>query len=148
MLMKADTRSHPNGTETFSSFSNNTDGIITYTTRGYISVIMTSANSTLRPPHLLWPPSPSDLDADWALIGRSIMSYTTRFQINKDLPASRVHGQVLHGPINVANVPSLVGTTLVRNYTVDHRDGHEYLLLQAPGDKGASRSDILWRRIA
>lgn len=109
---------------------------------------MTSANSTLRPPHLLWPPSANDSDADWARIGRSIMSYTARFHISKDVPASQVHGQVLHGPIDVANVPSLVGTTLVRNYTVGRRDGDEYLLLQDLNDKGTLRSDILWRRIA
>ena len=139
---------HPNGSETLESFNNNTEGIITYTTRGYVSVIMTSGNSTLRPPHLLWPPRANDSDTDWALIGRSIMSYTTQFHINKDLPASQIHGQVLHGPIDIANVPSLVGTMLVRNYTVEHRDGNEYLLLQTPRENATSRSDISWRRIA
>ncbi|KAK3314596.1 hypothetical protein B0H66DRAFT_641960 [Apodospora peruviana] len=140
---------NPNGTETFLSFENKTTGIITYTTRGIISVIMT--NPTNRPEHLLWPPAANDSDADWALIGRSIMSYTTRFHIGKEMPATSPgirQGQILHGPIDVANVPSLVGTTLAREYTMSRRDGDEYLLLQALNPEATSRNDILWRRIA
>ena len=102
----------------------------------------------MRPQHLLWPPSANDSDADWALVGRSVMSYTTRFHINMDLPASQIHGQILHGPIDFASVPSLVGTTLVRNYTMERKGGDDYLLLQAKNAEQTWKHDILWRRIA
>ena len=109
---------------------------------------MTSTDPATRPEHLRWPPSANDSDADWALIGRSVLSYTTPFHINEDLPASEVHGQIMHGPIEIASAPYLVGTVLIRNYTAMRRDGEEYLMLQALSDNKDSKSDILWRRIA
>lgn len=103
-----------------------------------------------RPPGISWPPRPADADADWLLVGRHAMAYAGPFSINASVPATKTRGQLLHGPIEVASVPSTVGDTQARDYEVREEDGVVYLYVTVSGtaDGVPFRSEIVWRRVA
>jgi hypothetical protein len=111
-----------------------------------MSANLASADPSKRPQTIFWPPSDGESAEDWALACRNSMSYAGRFRINTDLPASATEGQVLHGPMEIASVPTMVNATQVRNYTVVEEMGGDTILViwvESPG----LRALVFWRRI-
>jgi len=107
---------------------------------------MSATDPEVRPLSVGWPPKTNDSTSDWALVGRNSFSYAGRFGVKPG--SSKTQGQVVHGPMEVASVPSFAGTTETRNYTVEKRGGLTYLAWHvALDDVGDLRADVYWRRI-
>ncbi|KAF3002434.1 hypothetical protein E8E13_004160 [Curvularia kusanoi] len=92
-------------------------GLLTYTRSGYMSATITATEPAFRP-NLTFPYQVTDSDADWALVGKHSIGYAGPFRVNEALPASKTEGQIFHGPLTVANVPTWQGQEHRRNYTV------------------------------
>ncbi|KZM20237.1 uncharacterized protein EKO05_0003683 [Ascochyta rabiei] len=116
-------------------------GILTYSKSGYMSATITATEPQLQP-NLTFPFQASDLDSDWALIGKHSIGYAGPFRVNEALPANKTSGQVFHGPLVVANVPTWVGTEQKRNYTVV-REGRD-TLLRIGSERGGGHKGVLW----
>ncbi|KAF6810097.1 hypothetical protein CMUS01_03990 [Colletotrichum musicola] len=126
------------------TYGENPVGILTYSKSGYVSATLTSTNPEDRPANLTFPYEDGQSDADWAKVGRHSIGYAGRLQISDAFPATLTAGQVIHGPLTVANVPSMVGTSARRNYTL-FEDG-KILLISSQRD-GGNRGELWWRRL-
>ncbi|KAF1926251.1 uncharacterized protein M421DRAFT_68117 [Didymella exigua CBS 183.55] len=118
-------------------------GLLTYSRSGYMSATITATEPAFRP-NLTFPFQDSDSDADWALVGKHSLGYAGPFSVNADLPASKVQGQLFHGPLLVANVPTWVGTRQKRNYTVVSEGGETWLRIGS--ERGGGYRGVLWWR--
>ncbi len=107
---------------------------------------MAATEPEWRPTNINWAPKDNDSDTDWAMVGKHAMSYAGHFSLNTSVPATEVKGQLLHGPIVAASVPTMVGKTQVRNYEVIERQEGVYLKV-AVGSNGLD-SEIWWIRVA
>lgn len=148
-------------------------GILTYSKSGFMSATITSTDLEDRPANLTFPYRDGQSDADvspnhprearfieifdlhiskkrvlilpkWALVGRHSIGYAGPLQISTAIPATRTHGQVIHGPLTVANVPSMAGASHVRNYTLF--DNGKTLLIASQRD-AANRGELWWKRL-
>lgn len=99
------------------AYGENPVGIITYSKSGWMSATITATEPELRP-NLTFPFLPEHDDADWALVGKHSIGYAGPFTVSRDIPANTTHGQIFHGPLTVANVPTWVKSLQRRNYTV------------------------------
>ncbi|KAH8586280.1 Lipocalin-like domain-containing protein [Bisporella sp. PMI_857] len=82
-------------------------GRIIYTATGYMSANIMTSNHTQRPPNLRYPSNAaSESDADWALVGKHTLAYAGPFYVNETGWEEEGKGQLIHGPLTVANVPS------------------------------------------
>ncbi|KAK5656829.1 hypothetical protein OQA88_4377 [Cercophora sp. LCS_1] len=123
-------------------------GIITYTPWGYMSANMAARDPTMRPTNINWAPKANDSDADWALVGKHALSYAGPFRLNESVPATETEGQLLHGPIEVASVPTMEGLTFVRNYTVVKvKNDGTYFRVAARSASGEFYAEIWWKKI-
>lgn len=114
-----------------------------------MSATMAATETDWRPKGIRWPPKDTDSDADWLLVGKHAMSYAGPFSINASVPATKTQGQLLHGPIQVASVPSMVGETQQRDYFVKEQGGVVYLYVTVTGvTNGVDfKSEIVWNRL-
>lgn len=110
-----------------------------------MSATITATEPALRP-NLTFPFQASDLESDWALVGKHSIGYAGPFRVNEALPANKTSGQVFHGPLTVANVPAWVGTEQRRNYTVV-REGKDVLLRIGSERGGGYRGVLWWKRV-
>ena len=123
-------------------------GIITYTPWGQMSANMVDADPMVRPTNISWPPKETDSDSDWVMVGRHAMASAGPFRLAESPPPTPRAGQVLHGPIAVASVPSLVGTTFARNYSLHTRAGDgTYLRIHVLSAAQSSEIEIWWKKI-
>lgn len=106
---------------------------------------MAATEPELRPQNVTWPPKKEDAEELWALVGRHALSYAGTFSVTERSP-DETTGQVIHGPLFVCSVPALMGTTLVRNYTLFRRPDGEYLRLNSVTSTGSS--EIWWKKLA
>jgi hypothetical protein len=116
-------------------------GILTYSASGYMSATITATEPSLRP-NLTFPFQTNDKDSDWALVGKHSIGYAGPFSVNSELPASETQGQVFHGPLVVANVPTWVGQKHRRNYTVVTEGGETFLKIRS--ERGGGYRGVLW----
>ncbi|KAK0657881.1 hypothetical protein B0T16DRAFT_363164 [Cercophora newfieldiana] len=123
-------------------------GLIVYTPNGYVSANFASSNSSERPTNLVAGALDNGTDAEWALIGKHALAYIGPFTINTSVPATVKKGKILHGPLVAANLPSLEGTVLGREYLIYERDGSQWLNLSFANAAGTTRGDVLWKRVA
>ncbi|KAI6358120.1 hypothetical protein MCOR25_007437 [Pyricularia grisea] len=93
-------------------------GILIYTLDGFMSATITSTHPQDTPAALSFPPQADQSDHDWATVAKHSISYAGPFVINDQMPATETSGQVFHGPLTVANIPSWIGTKQARNYTL------------------------------
>ncbi|EKD17583.1 uncharacterized protein L3040_006704 [Drepanopeziza brunnea f. sp. 'multigermtubi'] len=131
-------------------YGKNPVGLLIYTASGFMSATITATEPELRPDGLTFPYLPNQSDADWALVGRHSIGYAGPLSINTDLPANETHGQLFHGPLTVANVPSMVGIEQRRNYTVFEvvEDGVKVRYVRIGSERGNGfRGELWWRRI-
>jgi len=117
-----------------------------------MSTVMSATDPQERPLGVGWPPRANDSTDDWALVGKNAFSIAGRFRAVSDDGDGDgddvARGQVIHGPIEVASVPSFVGTTEERNYTVVRQEnGAVYLGWHLWLDDAGSRASVFWKRI-
>ncbi|KAJ0382526.1 hypothetical protein COL922a_012383 [Colletotrichum nupharicola] len=125
-------------------YGSNPVGILTYSKSGYVTATITSTDPEDRPANLTFPYEDSQTDADWAQVGRHSIGYAGVMRISDAFPVTLTTGQVIHGPLTVANIPSMVGTEARRNYTL-FEDGK--VLLIASQRDGGNRGELWWRRL-
>ncbi|KAK4666213.1 hypothetical protein QC763_405740 [Podospora pseudopauciseta] len=136
-----------NGTQVSDPWGEKPAGLITYTRYGYMSAVMNSMEPDMRPPDIQWPPNTGGSIDDWALIGKTSLSYAGPFSLNTSVPLTKFRGQVLHGPVTTASIPRFVGQIQRRNYTVIEQDGEVYLTISVITTLAGARSEIWWKRI-
>ncbi|KAL6705934.1 hypothetical protein ACN47E_006213 [Coniothyrium glycines] len=120
-------------------------GILIYTASGFMSATITATESNLRP-NLTFPFQANDTDADWALVGKHSIGYAGPFRISDTIPANETDGQVFHGPLTVANVPTWVGANHRRNYTVVEVEEANKTVkyLRIGSERGGGYRGVLW----
>jgi hypothetical protein len=106
-----------------------------------MSATITATEPAFRPA-LTFPYKPNDTDADWAAVGRHSIGYAGPLRINTALPANETNGQVWHGPLTVANVPTWVGESQPRNYSIVDVGGEKYLRIGS--QRGGGFTGVLW----
>ncbi|OHF02911.1 hypothetical protein CORC01_01669 [Colletotrichum orchidophilum] len=126
------------------TYGSNPVGILSYSKSGFMSATITSTNPEDRPANLTFPFEDSQSDADWALVGKHSIGYAGPLRISDAIPANATFGQVLHGPLTVANVPSMAGGSQARNYTL-YEDG-KILRISTQRD-GGNRGELWWKRL-
>ncbi|KAI4948892.1 hypothetical protein J4E86_008241 [Alternaria arbusti] len=114
-------------------------GLLIYTESGFMSATITATEPEFRP-NLTFPYQPNDSDADWALVGKHSIG------VNEELPATETEGQIFHGPLTVANVPTWEGQKGKRNYTIVEveENGEEVKYLKIGSERGNGYRGILW----
>lgn len=105
-----------------------------------MSATITATEPEFRPANLSFPFLDSQSDADWALVGKHGVAYAGPVTISNDIAPNTTHGQILHGPLIVANVPAWVGTQQKRNYTL-YDDG---ALLKIDSQRDGGFRGVLW----
>lgn len=127
-------------------------GLLIYTATGFMSATITATEPEFRPTNLTFPFLPNQTDSDWALVGKHSIGYAGPLRVNLDLPANKTSGQVFHGPLTVANVPSMVNATQRRNYTVVREgggNGNGSVLLRIGSERGGGfTGELWWRKVA
>ncbi|PBP24097.1 hypothetical protein BUE80_DR005034 [Diplocarpon rosae] len=125
-------------------------GQLIYTASGFMSATITATEPAYRPA-VSFPYKANETDAAWATVGRHSIGYAGPLAINTALPANLTHGQLLHGPLTVANVPTMVGVSQVRNYTVirTREDDVEVTYVRIGSERGGGfRGELWWKKIA
>lgn len=120
-------------------------GIITYSKSGWMSATITATEPELRP-NLTFPFQPEDAETDWALVGKHSIGYAGPVTISRDIPATPIRGQIFHGPLTVANVPSWVNTLQRRNYTIHNTAEGKLLNIQSVRGGGYT-GELWWRKV-
>ncbi|CAN9374730.1 unnamed protein product [Alternaria alternata] len=108
-------------------------GLLIYTATGFMSATITATEPEFRP-NLTFPYQANDTDADWARVGKH-----------------QHWGQIFHGPLTVANVPTWVGQNHRRNYTVVEveEEGTIVKYLRIGSERGGGYRGVLWwKRLA
>lgn len=106
-----------------------------------------STTPSHRPTNISYPSSPTDSDADWAKIGKHIVSYAGPFSVTPW--ADGKSGNLTHGPLKFAQMPNWVGNEVPRNYTVvpgkkgREDDGLTVWAVDASG----WRTNLYWKRV-
>ncbi|KAI4953672.1 hypothetical protein J4E91_002520 [Alternaria rosae] len=120
-------------------------GLLIYTESGFMSATITATEPEFRP-NLTFPYQPNDSDADWALVGKHSIGYAGPYSVNEELPATETEGQIFHGPLTVANVPTWAGQKAKRNYTIVEveENGEEVKYLKIGSERGNGYRGILW----
>jgi hypothetical protein len=120
-------------------------GLLIYTESGFMSATITATEPEFRP-NLTFPYQPNDSDADWALVGKHSIGYAGPYSVNNELPATETEGQIFHGPLTVANVPSWEGQRGKRNYTIVdvEEKGEKVRYLRIGSERGNGYRGILW----
>jgi hypothetical protein len=116
-------------------------GLLIYTATGWMSATITATEPEFRP-NLTFPYQPNDTDADWAAVGRHSIGYAGPLRLSDAIPANETNGQVFHGPLTVANVPTWVGANQRRNYTIVEEGGEKYLKIGS--ERGGGYTGTLW----
>ncbi|KXX80388.1 hypothetical protein MMYC01_203280 [Madurella mycetomatis] len=118
------------------------NGVISYSQSGWVVTSMASSDPSLLPLDLTYPPLDSQTDAEWAMIGRTTLSYFGRYTA---YPSTHLTGRLDHGPLTGASVPTVIGASLVRNYTiVKNNDG---IFVELRFATGSSEQVIWWKRL-
>ncbi|XP_014558355.1 hypothetical protein COCVIDRAFT_94755 [Bipolaris victoriae FI3] len=122
-------------------------GNLIYTASGFMSATITATEKEFRP-LVSFPFRANESDADWALVGKHSIGYSGPFRINEAIPATATEGQVFHGPLTVANVPTMVGQEHRRNYTIVEREeeGKVVKYLKIGSERGGGFRGVLWWR--
>lgn len=82
----------------------------------------------------------NDSTSDRALFGEHALAYAGLFHLSDAVPATHASGQIFHGPLTAALIPSFFGENQVRNYTFS--DDFTLLNLEATFPGGGGLWDI------
>ncbi|KAK0625595.1 hypothetical protein DIS24_g11086 [Lasiodiplodia hormozganensis] len=127
-------------------------GLVHYHPDGYMAAVLASTTPQDRPKNLTWQDRAPRADADWARVGKHSIAYTGPYRLNASVPVVAtergVEGQVVHGPLDVATLPSFMGTFQPRDFELvfcgGNRTGGEGTLLQLHSDLGKGTKMSLW----
>lgn len=97
-----------------------------------------------RPTNLVYGEFDNTSDAEWAIVGKHNLAYGGPISIEL-LEDEDDQGTITHGPLNMANVPSMVNTTLVRNFTLF--DDNSILRLKTYHVKDDTHGVLFWKRL-
>lgn len=84
------------------------------------------------------------------MVGKHSIGYAGPFRLNSAIPATVTAGQVFHGPLTVANVPTMVGQEHKRNYTIIARKeaGKTVKYLKIGSERGGGyKGELWWKRL-
>lgn len=87
-------------------------------------------------------------DEDWALAGKHTLSYAGPWSFGEavpGVPATNRSGQIIHGPLIAANIPSWIGVEKARNYTVFKSDEGTFLRFLVQAEE--AESQLWWKRV-
>ncbi|SPO07067.1 uncharacterized protein DNG_09761 [Cephalotrichum gorgonifer] len=125
-------------------------GILIYTESGYMSTSSASTDLDLLPRDLnvTYPLKEGQSDADWARAGKHTLSYTGPFSFGEAIPgvpSTKKSGQIIHGPLTAAIIPSWIGAEKARNYTIFDSDEGTFIrfLVESEGTVG----QLWWKRL-
>lgn len=151
---RATTHRTQNGTPILDpGYGANPVGLILYHPTHYMSATLASTTPEDRPADLAWPFRAGQSDADWALVGKHSLAYAGPFSFNESVPveavAGGVTGQVVHGPLEVATLPSHVGSAQRRDFSLVFGEGGREgkgvgALLNLRADNGGGIAVSLW----
>ena len=126
-------------------WGNSMTGILQYSASGQMAAVLTSTDPELRPRNLSVPfPADEPNSPEWALVGKHALGYAGPFTVAEG--STKTSGTLLHGPLTVANVPSMEGIMVTRNYTMfwnSKADGGADLMRLV---LGTSLQHIIWWR--
>ncbi|KAF2738854.1 hypothetical protein EJ04DRAFT_560503 [Polyplosphaeria fusca] len=122
-------------------------GLLTYTPTNYMSANIMASEPEFRPSWLQYPNELSDSDTDWAQVGKHTLSYAGPFSLVAMSPGSNTSGQLIHGPLTMANVPSWVGTEQSRNFKYYELGGDTWLKITSGNSTGANNTGLFWKKI-
>ena len=114
-----------------------------------MSATLTATEPEFRP-NVTFPYLESQTDEEWATVGRHSIGYAGPLRLNTALPYTKTQGQVFHGPLMVANVPTMVGQEQRRNYTVvDVKEqGKKVRYLRIGSERGGGyRGELWWKKL-
>ncbi|KAL8369501.1 hypothetical protein RB595_000023 [Gaeumannomyces hyphopodioides] len=126
------------------AYGSNPSGILVYTKSGFVTATITSTDPEDRPSGLTFPPQAGQSDADWATVARHLIAYAGPVTVSDAIPATNESGQIFHGPLTVAHVPSWVGQMHRRNYTLF--EGGRLLKIGSKRD-GGNEGTLWWRKM-
>lgn len=126
------------------ALGDNPVGVLMYSPEGFMSANLNANDTAERPASLAFPFAPNDSVSDWALVGEHALTYAGPFHIGDTVPATNLSGQIIHGPLTTALVPSFVGGNQVRDYTFF--DDFTVLNLKAAFTEGFQYS-LTWARV-
>lgn len=119
-------------------------GVISYTSSGFMSAILTASDTELRPSELTLPSQETQSIDHWAEVGKHSLGYAGPFHISDRGDSGALKGEVVHGPLLTATLPSWVGTKQKRKFEFSP-DGRHLTLV---GDLGNGVVDTLqWQRL-
>jgi len=114
-----------------------------------MSATITATEPEFRP-NVTFPYLEGQSDEDWAAVGRHSIGYAGPLRLSTSIPATTKAGQVFHGPLTVANVPTMVGQEQRRNYTVvDRKEGGKKVTYLKIGSErgGGFRGELWWKKL-
>ncbi|KAL7625267.1 hypothetical protein AAE478_004483 [Parahypoxylon ruwenzoriense] len=111
-------------------------GMLTYDALGYMSANFMSSRPEDRPEGIDTPPTDSQPQAEWALVGKHTLSYAGPWYVSETTDVVE-KGQITHGPTRIAWLPSWVGIELQKNYTLfDGGETMRFIAKTADGKRG------------
>ncbi|ORY56637.1 Lipocalin-like domain-containing protein [Pseudomassariella vexata] len=117
-------------------------GIITYSTNGYVSVLIHATEPEWRPESLNMLDQDERFDSQWALVGKHSGAYSGPFGFDEAAMVDENNGVVLHGPLTAASLPANIGRVQRREFAFS--EDEQYLNLV--GTLGVGVVDSLWWR--
>ncbi|KAK3682211.1 hypothetical protein B0T22DRAFT_484291 [Podospora appendiculata] len=121
-------------------------GMISYSASGYVSALLTTNDARFLPRNLTFPYQEGQPDSEWALVGKHTLAYAGPFSIDPSRPATIDSGTLVHGPLMVCDVPSYVGISLHRDYTMVRRREGVWLRLVTV-NTATTYSEIWFQRL-
>ncbi|KAF2746665.1 hypothetical protein M011DRAFT_468359 [Sporormia fimetaria CBS 119925] len=117
-------------------------GGLLYHESGYMAAYFQSTDPSKRPANLSIPAKDTDLDSDWALVGKHILQYAGPVSVTA---WNKTHGNLTHGPLMFAAVPSMMGSEQKRNYRIEEKGNA--LVISAPSfGGGGTTTNLFFRR--
>ncbi|KAK8091255.1 hypothetical protein PG994_000760 [Apiospora phragmitis] len=121
------------------------EGVIIYTASGWVSAAIVATEARWRPtakPHTA---------ADLAVIANHSLAYTGPYAVNASytppVGEDPKLGQVVHGPLVVAEDPSIVGTTFMRGFRLWEEGEVLELVLRSSNASSNTSSTLFWERV-
>jgi hypothetical protein len=118
-----------------------------YHPSGYFSSNVQSNDPEDRPTDLSYPPG-DEPDAEWALLSKHMLSYAGPVSVNyvdEGGEPGVTSGQLSHGPVEIALLPSWMNRTFLRNFT--WYEDEDLLHLQLKNDATGEISKVFWSRL-
>lgn len=120
-------------------------GVISYTPSGFMSAVLTASDPELRPQELTLPAREDQTAEHWAEVGKHTLGYAGPFYFNNsETSEDGMKGEVVHGPLLTATLPSWVGSLQRRKFVFS--EDSKYLTLIGHLGNGVV-DNLTWERL-